>query len=79
MKTATNSAPRRCDDCGGKMSKPQYWRRQYANLSSVEHAGLAPHEWYVDCPCGRVLIWSFPQVWKKSHVLELGRTMENCG
>jgi len=77
MKTATNSNPKTCQDCKGKMSKPKYWKRQYdAKWREVKYAGLEDGTWYIDCPCGNVLIWSYPNVWKKSHVLEIGRTME---
>ena len=74
MKTAHNSAPIRCD-CGRLLSKPSYWKT-INHIGGMLHSVLENDTWYISCECWRVYIWSFPNVWKRSHILELGRTME---
>ena len=74
IKTAQNSSPTVCD-CGRKLYKPSYWRTDF-HIGGMLHSVLKNGEWYVNCVCWRVYIWCFPGVWKKSHILEIGRTLE---
>jgi hypothetical protein len=57
--------PSRCDDCGKKLDKPSYQQV------------LGPH--YIKCTCGAVYIWSYPEIWRKSHVLPLWRFVYGNG
>jgi hypothetical protein len=70
FKNALNSASTKCR-CGKRLGKPQYGDAKW--LPWEEQRGKV---WYVPCSCGSILVWSFPDVWKQSHELELGRTNE---
>jgi len=68
VKNALNSAPKVCS-CGRRLSKPV--------CSPTDAYPYYNHEpkWHIECLCGIVWLWSFPNVYKKSHILPLGRAV----
>jgi hypothetical protein len=72
--TAEYAAPKRCQ-CGRRLPVPQYGTIPELPLSYGSSLGRHTHVWHIRCTCGSILIWSYPNVYKQSHVLELGRTM----
>lgn len=62
---------RKCD-CGLKLKDAVY--SETLAMSDSRFPKEKVH--CIPCKCGIVWIWSFPNVWKRSHILELGRTWE---
>lgn len=52
--------------CGQKLPKVQYGKCPVENVYKEK-------VWFIECMCWTVWIWSWPEVWRKSHILELGR------
>ena len=76
MKSATNSYPKKCQ-CSAATTKPKTAEWSESGLKRPPY-GLERGTWYVECikECGRVYVWSWPNVWRNWHTLELGRTRE---
>jgi hypothetical protein len=68
MRTALTEAPKICT-CGRKLKKPVYGS---TDASPVYH--YEPR-WHIECLCGNVWIWAFPDIYRKSHILPLGRSL----
>lgn len=72
--TATNCAPKKCEDCGANLEKPKAKGKMLMPKSKTFPGGLVDSHnttWRVDCKCGVCYIWSFPNIYIKTH-----RTME---
>lgn len=72
-KDCYTEAPKMCQ-CGEKLPKPKFGN-PYPNISIYDRAN--EKRWHIPCSCGSILIWSFPAIYKQSHVLELARSMNN--
>jgi hypothetical protein len=62
--------PKKCPDCRAKLAQPQYVKyhdRRY---------GKSCERWQIECACGVILVWSFPQRWVRKHVLPLWEAMK---
>lgn len=67
-------APKKCL-CGRKLDKPQYTTTDALPADYAErvwHTWSSP-QWNIKCKCWVVWVWRFPNVWKASHLLPLGR------
>jgi hypothetical protein len=60
--------PRKCCDCGkklpdaiynGELIKPLYRKPRFYQQFTIE------------CKCGVILVWSYPNVWKRYHEIPL--------
>lgn len=87
MKTATNSAPKRCA-CGGLFDKPRVhrptsWRDLNAPFScTTDQTQLAQERssWFCQCKlCKIYAVWSFPAIWRERSPLALFNTYRVIG
>jgi len=72
--TAEYAAPSHCR-CGKHLDKPTYGKIPELPLTFGSALGRDSTVWHIRCLCGSILVWSYPNVYKQSHALPLGRTM----
>lgn len=70
--TATNSAPKKCEDCGSILEKPKAKGKMLISKCKEFPNGLSDSyntTLRVDCKCGTCYIWSFNNIYIKTHRL----------
>lgn len=67
--TATREAPKVCV-CGKKLERAQPKGKLLMPISKTFPRRLVQSfncEWRIDCNCGVCFIWSYPNIWKRTH------------
>ena len=68
--TATNCAPKVCEGCGNKLEKPKAKGTLLIKPCKQFPQGLVSStdtQWRVDCKCGVCYLWSWPNIYIKTH------------
>lgn len=52
-------SPTHCPDCNYRLGTLQY------------NIVFGYTSWHRDCKCGCIVIWSYPNVWKRRHILPI--------
>lgn len=61
--------PTKCPDCGKKMSTVKYDNKPW---SSNRFSGSDRSDrFYRSCDCGAMIVWSYPNVFVRRHILPL--------
>jgi hypothetical protein len=63
--------PDECPDCGHKMSRVQYSNKYWSKL----HGSASSRRFFRECDCGCLIVWSYPNVFKRQHILPIFNTL----
>lgn len=68
--TSNRMAPKVCVDCGSQLEKPRGKGKLLMPRSRTYPQGLVTNfatKIRIDCTCGACYLWSFPNVYRKTH------------
>jgi hypothetical protein len=65
-------SPSKCPDCNSKLGPIKHGVQYNSRYQTISPGVIKyRHDIYRECECGCLIVWSFPNVWKRRHILPI--------